>query len=315
MTANLSEEKRREWHGRLAVALMASSAADPEALVEHFQASGDRERAGEYAVLAGDKAVATLAFERAARFYSEALELQKLTEVETHRLRWKLGDAFANGGFGAQAARAYLAAVVGASAADAIELRRVAAEQYLRSGHTREGLAVLREVLAAVGLAMPKAPWQSLVGILLYEANFRLRGYAFPRRDASQVSTEVLRRIDVCATAGSSLGMTDNIRGSYFVKRAVFLALHAGELDRVAYAMVGEVMSVSLAGGRSLKRLDHVLSVARELAERVNTPKALGFFHTHEACSAYLCGRLKAGRCARSQGRTWKGRPSGPPVG
>lgn len=303
VTANLSEEKRREWHGRLAVALMASSAADPEALVEHFQASGDRERAGEYAVLAGDKAVATLAFERAARFYSEALELQKLTEVETHRLQWKLGDAFANGGFGAQAARAYLSAVVGASAADAIELRRIAAEQYLKSGHTREGLAVLREVLGAVGLAMSKAPWQALVGILLYEAYFRLRGYGFRRCDASQVSPAVLRRIDVCMTAASSLGMTDQIRGTYFVKRGVFLALRAGELDRVAYAMDAELWAVASAGGRALKRLDRMLSVAGELAAQVNTGKALGLVHMVECIAAYLSGRFRAGLEASSRAR------------
>ena len=65
VTDRLSEVVRRDRHLALATTL-ESDGADPDSLVRHFEAAGERERAGFHAIAAADRAAATLAFERAA---------------------------------------------------------------------------------------------------------------------------------------------------------------------------------------------------------------------------------------------------------
>ena len=58
---------------------------------------------------------------------------------------------------GLEAAQIYLAVAENSSATDALPLRRHAAEQFLRSGHVKDGLAQLEVVLKGVGLSLPKS--------------------------------------------------------------------------------------------------------------------------------------------------------------
>src|SRR5262249_9005866 len=120
----LKPEVTREHHRRLALAIEASGAADPEVLGVHFLGSEQPERAAEYLARAADQAAEALAFERAAGLYRRALDLgpDTASPATSHRLQVRLGDALSNAGRGAEAARAYLTAMPGASVAGAIEL-------------------------------------------------------------------------------------------------------------------------------------------------------------------------------------------------
>ena len=68
----------------------------------------------------------------------------------------KLGDALANAGRGSEAAQAYSKAAETATAAETLELKRLASTQLLLSGHVEDGLALLRTLLGPLGLSMPR---------------------------------------------------------------------------------------------------------------------------------------------------------------
>lgn len=88
-------QRRRELHGRIAVALEAEAAGSErslepkyEALAHHYGRSEARERAAHYAALAGQKAERSFSLEQARRQYQAALEhLDELTPSDANMLQ------------------------------------------------------------------------------------------------------------------------------------------------------------------------------------------------------------------------------------
>jgi serine/threonine protein kinase len=280
-------------HRRLALVLESSGRADPEVLAVHFDGAGDLDRAGTYYAQAAAEAAEALAFERAANLYRLALEFHPGDDVETRRLRMAIGDALANAGRGAEAAREYLAAAAGATVAEGFELRRRAAMQLVSSGHLDEGLAELNVVLRAVGMMMPKTARQAVFSLILRRLRLRLRGLHYRLRDASQVPAEELMRIDVCWTVAEGLGLIDMIRGAEFQARGLLLALRAGEPNRLARSLGFEAAHVAAAGGPGERRATRLLDAAEAIARGLDDPHASGRVMLGHAFVAYLNGRWK----------------------
>ena len=301
--AHLTPTTLRGHHLRLALALEVSDRVDPEALAAHFQGAGMPERAGRYFATAAAQAAETLAFDRAAKLYRLALESRPTDDVGGRQLRAKLGDALANSGRGAEAAREYLAAATGADVAESLELRRRAAMQFLISGHVDEGLVTLRAVLDAVGMQLPSTPRGALWSLLFRRMQVRLRGLDFRPRDPSQVSAEDLTRIDICWSAAAGLSIIAPIRGADFQARGLLLALRAGEPYRIARALAIEAAHVACAGVPSRRRTATLLQAADTLAQRVAHPDALGTVCLVKGIVAYLEGRWKDSResCDRAE--------------
>jgi hypothetical protein len=298
VTARLTAEARAGHHRRLAAALEAAGQADPEVLAVHFLGAGDARRAGHYYARAAAQAAEALAFDRAANLYGLALAHAGAKGQDRRGLQALRGDALANAGRGAEAARAYLEAVADAAGAESLELQRRAALQFLTSGHVDAGLDALRRVLAEVGLRLPGSPRRAFWGLVWQRLRLRLRGLGHRPRPEAEVPPEELARLDVCRTAAVGLSMVNPIEGSYFQSRSLRLALEAGEPRRLASAVTWEAAHEAVGGTASRKRVGQLLAAAEALVREVPDPYLLGLLALAKGLAAALEGNWPEG-CAQ----------------
>jgi hypothetical protein len=283
-------------HGRLARAYELKGDVDPEILVEHWRGAGRLNRAGDHAAVAAEQADKAFAFDRAARLYRLALELCDRPPADRQRMRAQLADALANGGRGAEAAEAFLAATEGANTADALELRRRAAECWLHTGHFDQGVDAIREVLASVGLSIATTPRRALGSLLPRRLWLRVRGLGYTRRDPTQVTSEVLTRIDILRSVATGLSLVDVIHGADFNTRHLLAALRAGEPHRVARALAVEAAHSSTGGGKTQARTLRLVNAATDLANELKDPHAIGLARAVSGIGAFLRGEWRAAR-------------------
>ncbi len=294
VVAHLSPERLRGHHRSLATALLElSTDVNPEAVAVHFQKAGDLEKTPRYAMEGAARASEALAFDLAARLYRLALELKPPDDLDARGLRIRLGDALSNAGRGAEAAQVFMEAARGAGPADALELNRRAAEQFLRSGHVDEGLSALNTVLDAIGLKLPRTPLTALLTFLYLRLRIRLRGLGCEERPEFRIPAADLVRIDTCWAVASGLGFVDTVRGSVFQARGLLLALKAGEPFRVARALAVEAAYSSISGGKSRPRTDALNQKAMEIAERLKQPRARGLATVTAGIAAFFEGRWR----------------------
>ncbi|HEY5921169.1 MAG TPA: protein kinase [Kofleriaceae bacterium] len=313
---SLGEAALRIIHGRLARTYELRGDVDPEILVEHWRGAGRLNRAGEHAAVAAEQASTAFAFDRAVRLYRLALELGDRPPAERQRMRAQLADALANGGRGAEAAEAFLEATEDANIADALELRRRAAECWLHTGHFNQGVDAIREVLASVGLSIAKSPRRALGSLLKRRLWLRVRGLGYTRRDPTQVASAVLTRIDILRSVATGLSMIDVIHGADFNTRHLLAALRAGEPHRVARALAVESAHSSTGGGKTKARTLRLAAAATALATELQDPHAIGLATAVSGIGAFLRGEWRSARdlCGQAEqvlrdstrGTTWE---------
>ena len=294
--ASLSAADLRHLHGRLAATLERVEGIAPETLVAHFHGAGEDEMAARYAVLAGGRARAAMAFERAITSYRFALEFGRFDDGRRRDIQIKLGDALAAAARGYDAAQAYLAASHHAPAADLVELKRRAAQQLLQSGHIDEGFAVVRDVLSTVGLKLAGSPRRALVSLLLLRALIKLRGLRFRERDQAEIPADALLRVDICWSIATGLAVVDYIRAAEFQARHLLLALRTGERFRVVRALAMELAYSSAAGVARQAQNEKLIRVAEQLAARVDNAEASALVTLVKGSAAYMQGRWRSGR-------------------
>jgi serine/threonine protein kinase len=293
--AGTPPERRAARHRTIALALESSEDAEPRALALHWEGAGDPVRASQYAALAGDRAALGLAFDRAASFYEQAMAATELSAEDRRKLKAKLGDALANGGRGKRAADVLREAAVGAPAAEALELRRRAADQLLRSGHFDEGVPALEAVLRSVGVRLPKTPLTAILYMLVLRTWLSIRGLGYRKRDATQVSAEALVRVDTCYAAALGLSMNDQVRGAALQAANLLAALRLGEPYRAARAIALEQGYSSQGGSNSWARTQKVIERAASEADACGHPLARGLASGIAGVGEYLAGHFVAG--------------------
>ncbi len=287
-------------HRQLATALQATGRADAETLAIHFHAAGDRQRAAELAVAAARRASEALAFDRAARLYRLALDLQGpagsgSTEppaaAERQGLRVALADALARVGRCPEAAEAYLEAAVGADGTEALELRRRAAAQQFFSGQPGAAVTMIRRVLSAAGTRLPGTLPGVLLSFIGRRLYLKLRGLGFKLRRADQIPPLELLRIDACwSGAGAAI---EPLSWMALAARHLLLALEAGEPRRIVRALLHEVFFMARGGRRTRRRSAELIRLASRLARQIEDPYSLGLANHAAGLAALFEGRWK----------------------
>ncbi len=251
--AQLTAARRRLLHERLALAMERTGMAahNPHALVRHARAAGRNTLAATYALAAARRAVDALAFDQAAEYFAEAIEVGTHDEAALRGLQIERATALMHAGRGPEAAATFMAAAHGAEPAVRLDCQRQAAEQWIITGHLQQGMAALRSSLDDIGEPPAGSPRRALARVLWHRARLRLRGTGATRRLESQIPVETLRRLDVLRAVAHGLAMIDNIRGADFNGRYLLLALKTGEPRRLVGALATEIVFLASQAGRA----------------------------------------------------------------
>jgi hypothetical protein len=291
LRASLSEEQIEQLHLRLAGAL--ETRGEPVLSASHWREARQPERAARHYASAGKLALDALAFGDAASHYRAALSLGSWSDGERKHLLAALGDALSNAGMGAEAAQQYRIAADIATPSEALQLKRSAAEELVRSGYLDEGLNVAREVLSEADLSPARSP---LYALLAQRTLLKLRGLHFRERKPDTLPARTLARIDLCWSMSSGLVLTDTFQGQYFQARGLSLSLRSGDLYRIARSVAAEGAYKASQGPRGRARSEQLLASADELAERVRDPRASGTVLLMRGVSGHLLGEFTRAR-------------------
>jgi len=276
--AALAPDERRDLHAELAAAYVEGDRPDPVALTRHLAGAGDEARAAETALQAAEEAEGRLAFDRAAAYYSLALELRK-TDASHHGIRLKFADALARAGRCVEAAQAYEAASREAEGALVLELQGYAAQQYVRAGHFERGMVLVGDLLASMGLRLPTGGKTAILRMLAIRFVLRVRSLRIKVRPAGTIAPETSRRIDLLHDLALVTSGVNPITGAWLAARAFLDALDSGDPTRVSRAVCVEAAwSAALSGGstpRVAKLMTTVHAMERASGSRTGWPPAM----------------------------------------
>jgi hypothetical protein len=295
--SSLSAESREAIHLVIANALESSADIDPQRLVDHIFLANDLERAGVYAFTSAERAAEAMAFHQASRLYRRALELS----TGAHP-RWvvheRLGITLASMGRGGEAAHEFEMAAGELAAGDphdpeVLRLRRQAAEHYMQNGKHTEGLAVLREVLASVGLPYIQSNPGVILALILHRGRLRLRQIV-PWRLETRASELDRQRLEVCWSAGVGLGVSDSLRAAYFQVRHALFADRVGDLGHRARALAIEALLLVWEGGnRKRKRAARLRVESERLATETKAPNIQAYSLVLRTVAAFFERRFR----------------------
>jgi DNA-binding SARP family transcriptional activator len=263
----LAAARRARLHRQVVAALEALYGDEPgqhlAELAHHSMASSDVDKALRYAQRAGDRALALLAYEEAARLYQTALDALDLADVRDERTRCELllsaGEAQMRAGNTQAAKRAFLdAAGIGRRLGLPRELARAAAgyareDMYLRAAGDDRLVPLLEEGLAA-----------------LADEDVALR-------------VRLLARL-----AGALRDEPSRDRRDRLSKEAVELARATENPSALAYALDGRV-PVIIAPDTVTECLA-VATELREVAARIGDTLRVAHGHLHECITRVMVG-------------------------
>jgi serine/threonine protein kinase len=260
----LSSEARTALHGDLAEALAILDDPDPAVLGFHLKGAGESTRAAEVLLRAAQNAEASLAPLNAAGHYASVVELTR--EDDPRHLEALHGQArnLSAAGRGGSAGPLYMELADCAEPSEALALRRRAAEAWMSTGEFARARSALRGVLAAAGVREPKTLPGLLWSIARERLWVRLRRNRYTACPEAAVSSDRLLRADAFETAAELYGPIDLLRSFLAHASHVHEALEIGEPQRVARALIHEVVVGGIGGESSSRYGLELLRMAKE---------------------------------------------------
>jgi serine/threonine protein kinase/tetratricopeptide (TPR) repeat protein len=298
------------WHEAVVRVLRTSRNVEPERMAAHLECIGESEQAAKHLAEAADLAASALAFDRAAGLYERALRLRMEDGEEPdperkRELMVKWGTSLANAGRGHQAAQSLLQAISGARSAEALELKRKAAEQLLLSGYLDEGFEVTRQVLKSLGITMPRTSWGALVSLLWHRLRIRLRGTGYRERDETEIPPVQLVNVDILSSIARGLALTDHIRGADFNTRFLLASLRLGEPRRILSALTMEA-NYAASSGPASSHIRRTLASCEKLQKRLNDALAEIYMESARCYVSFMSGQWGVSlRSAETSFRLW----------
>jgi hypothetical protein len=292
LCSHLDEIRLCSEHLRLAQALEAADGSDPVAVFNHYQAAGHDAQAGQYAALAANRAAESLAFGLAITLYQAAIRACPWNEEVLLELRRKLANTLNSAGQCAEAARMYLDLAANAKGIEELELRRCAAESFMRSGRITEAIEVLRRAFSRLGVRYPRSERMAFLGILWTKLQLWFTGDDIRARSGEDIDPQELLRADANYTA-TMLTNHDLIRGIYFQHRFLLLAQRLGEPRRLAFAYAFKATADFLAHPPKEGQAGEHFARADALACKVEDPTLSGYLLMVKGFANSLIGQWR----------------------
>jgi len=301
----LTPDALRRIHARLAEALSVQADSEPEHLAMHFHGAGDSQRASVYYEKAGDVFAAALAFEFASRQYRQCLDLIGPDPARFRQVQVKLAAMLASMGNSREAAEVYRAASIGAPPEEALEHKRAAAHLLSTSGFTDEARVLLGEVLAAIGLSMPRSPRTAMAAALASRFLLLCRGLkidpAAVPGPGDQARLSAMWSVVQGSVGNNAFVMVD------MAARYARLALNTGSRAHAARALTMEAYMVSLDGLGTRAKTDPIMLQAERLASEVSQNELTGWVRQIRGCVLAHEGRFAEAQPVLQDALEWLG--------
>lgn len=274
------DERIRCNHLLLADILETQMDTDPESLAIHYHGAGRLDKATEYAILAAQRANESLAFDSAVRWYRSALEWGGNDRGDRLQLRTLLADSLVNSGRAELAAEEYLS--ISEDTSDSTtrrELRRQAAELYIRADCPDRGAPLLTESAKAYGWSMSRPKWQVVLSIMWWSFRVRLASTPKMLSTPGKPFPEGLQgRMYFAERFGHWLRLSDILNSTDLLLQFAWLALRSDDSNRRARALAHLGNLAGLQGDRQRRaRLQRLaLSLSRNTSDQ--DTKALSVF-------------------------------------
>jgi hypothetical protein len=294
----VSGERARALHRRIAEILLLRPGVAPELLADHLRAAGDRARAAECTRVAADRAAEALALLRAAELYRDAAALLSGPDEQGRRdMLEKAGTSLAAAGRRAEAAECFLAAAGLAPELAALSLRQRAAEELLRGGSHERGRTLLQQVLRELGEPLPRGPLARRLRLLGQRVRLWRRGLTFAPRAEADIADRELLRIDALRIARMAIVNFDPATARMYLQEHLLQCLAVGEPSRAARALVGYAAYLSHDGDDDAA-VAAALSEGRSLVERGGRAGLRLYAAICEGIVGHNTGRFAAARAA-----------------
>ena len=278
-------------HRSLATNLERLDSVAPELLVAHYQGAGEHETAADYAIKAADHAVATLAFEQAARLYELAMTLVDAAYPDIQRLRIAHAEALSGAGRASEAGIAYVnAANAAPTRHEALDLKRKASELLLASGSISEGLDIGRKILAEAGTRLPRTGVGAIALLLWQRSLLRLRGIKLEQHRSADPEQILIAKTFTSVAMGLSMF---EMGAAAIQVRALRMSLRLGDPDSAAINLALEAGFQSCAGPSAEPGAKRLFTRANQLLEGRDNTEARGTVRVCEAIAQHLFGNFR----------------------